>query len=537
MCLKRVRRVFRARYSLIAEIVSPCDFILTRDRHPFDLPSNRIPWTRNLRYNKPRNILMNTNLLLPFIAYFSILLTIGLISHRRQTSDADFIIGNRSLNFWVTALSAHASDMSSWLFMAFPAAIYVGGLSQLWIAIAVLCGMFLSWQLVAKKLRISTEKYNTYTLSSFFEKRFNDSSGAISLLTAVMSIFFLTCYVAAGLIAIGDVLQAVFGIDFYIGISISTMVVVIYTFIGGFITVAWTDLFQALFLLLVIIIVPIVGFFSLDNGFESIFAAARQQDISLSLFPDFSIESLTSIIFLVLAWAPGYFGQPHIITKFMGINDAANMYKSKYVGMTWQLIALLSASAIGLVGMAFFKGELSNPELVFVEMVKALFHPLGTGFILCGVLAACMSTIDSQILVSSSVISEDLYKKFFHQTATPKELLRITRFGVIIISMISLALALNRSTTILEAVLYAWSGLGSVFGPVVLAALYSKQANKYGVIVGILVGGIVAGTWPSVNPYLLSITVPAMIPGFTLNALCIYLVSKWTNRRSIQVID
>lgn len=471
---------------------------------------------------------MNTNFLLPFIAYFSILLTIGLISHRRQKSDLDFIIGNRSLNFWLTALSAHASDMSSWLFMAFPAAIYLGGLSQIWIAVAVIIGMYLNWQLVARKLRTSTEKYNSYTLSSFFEKRFKDSSGIISLLTAIMSIFFLTCYIAAGLIAIGDVLEAVFGIDFYVGIGISTVVVLVYTFIGGFVTVAWTDLFQAIFLIIVIMLVPVVAFLGLENGLDSILQAAAKQEISLDIVPDFSIESIMSILFIILAWAPGYFGQPHIITKFMGINDVSNMNKSKYVGMTWQIIALTSAAAIGLVGIPFFNTQLANPELVFVEMVKQMFHPLGTGFILCGVLAACMSTIDSQILVCSSVVSEDLYKRLFSKNASPKTLLRITRLSVILISALSLFFAFNRNSTILEAVLYAWAGLGSAFGPVVLAALYSKHANKYGVIVGMVVGGVVAGSWPSLNHYITNINIPSMIPGFSLNALSIYLVSRLT---------
>jgi len=473
---------------------------------------------------------MNLLYLIPFVVYCCILLAIGIISHRKQTSSADFIVGNRTLNFWVTALSAHASDMSSWLFMAFPAAIFLGGLSQSWIAFGLLLGMFLNWQFVAKKLRTSTEAYDSYTLSTFFEKRFKDNTNILRLITATMSLFFLTCYVAAGLIAMGKVFESLFGIDFSVGLTVSTLVILIYTFVGGFVTIAWTDLFQALFLLCTIILVPVVAFFHLENGIGSIFTAAEARGMSLALIPDFSAITILGIVFLTLQWGLGYFGQPHIVTKFMGIRDAENMNKSKYVGMTWQLFALTAATFVGLVGIGFFGENLAEPEQVFVEMVKLLFHPLAAGFILCSILAASVSTMDSQILVSASVISEDLYKKMFRREASPKELLTVSRIGVVFVSLLSLYFALNRNTTIQEAVLYAWSGLGSSFGPLVLMALYSKKTNNYGAIAGVLVGGIVSGAWGSINPYVSTFSIPSMIPGFFLSLLSIYLVSALTRR-------
>lgn len=478
---------------------------------------------------------MNTYLLLPFAAYFCILLSIGVISHKKQSSSADFIVGNRSLNFWVTALSAHASDMSSWLFMAFPAAVFMGGFSQTWIAFGLLLGMFLNWQLVAKKLRTSTENYDSYTLSTFFEKRFKDTSGTIRLLTSIMALTFLTCYVSAGLIAMGGILESVFGIDFYVGITIACAVILIYTFTGGFITVAWTDLFQALFLISMILIVPIVAYFKLENGYTTILDSAHAKGITLNLIPDLSVKSILGICFLIFSWGLGYFGQPHIVTKFMGIKKAEDMNKSKYVGMTWQLIALLAAAAIGLVGIPYFAEGLANPELVFIEMVKSMFHPLLAGFVLCGVLAASMSTMDSQILVCGSVISEDLYKNIFKRSTSPKELLVVTRLGVVLVSGISLYLALNKNSTILEAVLYAWSGLGSAFGPLVLMSLYSKNANKYGAIAGVLTGGLVAGFWGTINPYLTDMVIPSMIPGFMISLFSIYFVSQLT--RNVNVDD
>ena len=217
----------------------------------------------------------------------------------------------------------------------------------------------------------------------------------------------------------------------------------------------------------------------------------------------------------------------------MGINDAENMNKSKYVGMTWQLTALSSAAAVGFVAIAYFDQGLANPEKVFIEMVQSLFHPLAAGFILCGLMAASMSTIDSQILVCGSVCSEDFYKHVFKKHASPKELLAVSRLGVFLVSGLSLFLALSKNSTIQEAVLYAWSGLGCAFGPLVLMSLYSKSTNKYGAIAGVLTGGVVAGLWDLVNPYVTDLAIPAMIPGFFLSLASIYVVSKLTGRASL----
>ncbi len=472
--------------------------------------------------------IMITQYLVAFVCYFCILLVIGVISHRKQNSNASFIVGNRSLNFWLTALSAHASDMSAWIFMGLPMAIYLDGLYGSWIAFGLIFGMFLNWQFVSIKLRTDTEKYNAFTLSSFFENRFKDTSGILRILTATILIFFLTHYLSAALMAMGMLLESVFAIDYYYGLAFSLGVVVAYTFGGGFITIAWTDLFQSIFLLGVIVLIPIVAYLSMEDGWNAIQTVASNKIGYLSFFGDASETSLITVIFLAASWGLGYYGQPHIITKFMGIKNSADLKKSKYVGMTWQILALSASIAVGIVGAAFFNYNLENPQLVFIEMVKILFHPLVAGFIFCGILAANLSTMDSQLLVAASAFSEDLYKKLFRPTASPLELVRISRLGVVIIATVALLVAFLKDDTIIDSVLYAWAGLGSSFGPLVLMSLYYKRTNKYGAITGIFVGGILAITWHLINPMITDIDIPTMVAAFSLSLISIYVVSMLT---------
>jgi len=473
---------------------------------------------------------MHYQVMISFAVYFSVLLVIGLLSHKKSQSEVDFILGSRSLNFWLTALSAHAADMSAWLFMAMPAAIFIGGIPHIWMALGLLVGMFLNWQFVAPKLRTLTEQYKSNTLSTFFEKRFEDDSGSVRFVTALLSLVFLTCYLAAGLIAMGYLFESLFDINFYVGISISVSVVIAYTFVGGFVAVAWTDLFQGFFLLFMVLLVP---FYALTKigGFDAVVTSAEAQGISLYVLDDFSLVAIVNIVMIALGWGLGYFGQPHIITKFMGISDVREIRKAKYLGMSWQLLALGGAILVGLVGIGYFPEGLANGELVFVDMVKSLFHPLIGGFILCAVLAANISTMDSQILVCASVITEDFYKRFYRRNAKSSELLRVSRGGVILVGICAFLFASSKSSSITSAVFYAWGGLGSAFGPLVITSLYSKSVNRYGALAGILVGGVLAGTWNLLNPYIIDFAIPPMVPGFTLSLLSILVVSWLTRGR------
>ena len=478
---------------------------------------------------------MHIEYYIAFLLYLTGLFSVAICFRKKQATSADMLIGGRKLNFWVTALSAQASDMSSWLFMAFPMSIFLGGMPNIWIAISLFIGMFCTWQYTATRLRIATEGTNSYTLSTFLGTHFKDTSGTIRTFTALLCIYFLSYYLAAGLISMGFLLESLFEIDYTIGVILAATVIIAYTFIGGFVSVAWADLFQALFLLVVIVTVPCMAFFTID-GWGAIAQAAAAKKIPLTLFSKTGSLQLKDIIFVLFGWGLGYFGMPHIVTKFMGIKNAGELKKSKYVGLTWMALTLAAAAMIGFIGIAYFSTGCANPELVFVEMVKQLFHPFVAALAFCAILAATISTMDSQILVASSMMTEDLYKFWFSKHIRGKREIYAFRLSVIAISCVALVISLGRDKTIMETVYYAWAGLGCSFSPLVLTALYWKRATKEGAIAGIILGGLIAASWPTLNRYLLDTgvmgPVPTMIPGFFMSLLAIWTISQLTQKKT-----
>ncbi|MEM7175558.1 MAG: sodium/proline symporter [Chlamydiota bacterium] len=464
--------------------------------------------------------------LIAIFCYIAILFVIGIWSARRHQTASDFLIGGRSLNFYLTALSAHASDMSAWLFMGLPAKIFSQGLFESWFAIGLLLFMFLNWLLIAPRIRIKTEEYNSLTFSSFFESRFHDTSGVIRIFTALISLLFYTVYLTAGAIAMGDIIQILFSIDYSVGMTIGLCLVAIYLFIGGYRTLAWVDCFQALFLLGIIVIVPI-AIVTKIGGWHKVSVAFTNRDLSLSLLPDSMGHSTSTLFILLLSWGIGYFGQPHIVTKFMGIAQPSHLRKSMAIGMTWQLIALSAATFVGVIGVAFFTQGVLNPEYVFINMVKDSFPPMISAFILCAVLAAILSTMDSQMLVLASSLTEDFYKRILRKTAGSKELLWISRLFILMIALFVYGLALFKIGGIYNLVAYSWSGLGASFGPLLIFALFSKKTTKYGAWAGVLTGGIVVNGWF----YLTNDIRPALPTAFLLSSLAIYIGSKVTYKK------
>ena len=472
---------------------------------------------------------MYTYELSAIVIYFIILLVIGYLSYRKSLSADDFIIGGRSLNYWLTALAAHASDMSSWLFMGYPAAIFMTGMLGVWTAIGLFVCMFLNWQLIAPKIRVATEQFNSLTFSSFFESRLGDTSGLIRLFSALILVVFYTIYISAGLTGMGDLLTTLFNIHYGVAILIGILIVIPYVFSGGYTTLAWIDLFQGCFLLCVIIFIPLY-LLSGVGGLEGIRESLTAHQLATSLLPNFSSDTIFSILANTLGWGLGYFGQPHIVTKFMGIRNVSEIPKSKWVGMSWMFLSLSAATLVGAIGVPFFNGTLSNPEEVFIKMVQASFHPFIVGFVLCAVLAATINAMSSQVLVLTSSLAEDFYKRMFRPRASSKELLLVSRLGVIVAGSVAFAIAFKKTSTIYDLVQYAWSGIGSSFGPLVLLSLYSNRVTKHGAWAGILGGGFVSAIWPYFNQFFKHPISP-MLPGFSISFALILIISHISRRK------
>ncbi len=474
---------------------------------------------------------MYTYELLAIVLYFCLLLAVGYFSYRKSLSAEDFIIGGRSLNYWLTALAAHASDMSSWIFLAYPATIFVQGIVGAWTAIGLIVCMFFNWQLVAPKMRVATEQYNSLTFSSYFESRFGDTSGLIRFFTAVILIVFYTIYISAGLTGLGDLLTSLFNIKYSIAILIGILIVIPYVFSGGYVTLAWIDLFQGSFLLLVIIGVPLY-LLGKVGGVQGISESMTVHNLTKSLFPDFSAKTWISIFSMTFGWGLGYFGQPHIVTKFMGIRNVSEIPKSKWIGMTWMILSLGAATLVGLVGIPFFNEVLAQPEKIFIKMVQASFPSFIVGFILCAILAATINAMSSQVLVLTSSLTEDFYKRLLRPHASSKELLLVSRFGVLLVGIVAFFIASDKSHTIYALVQYAWSGIGSSFGPLVLLSLYSDRVNKFGAWAGILGGSIISATWPLINP-LIPYEISPLLPAFFSGLILILVISELTKQKHI----
>jgi len=465
---------------------------------------------------------MNIKIVSAFIIYFATLFTLALTFYRKSRGERSFVLGNRSLNYWVTAISTQASDMGAWLFIAYPATIYLYGLSQIWVGVGLVFFMWLNWQFIAPRLRKLTAQYKSLTLWTFFEHRFQDPTSRMRIVSASMALFYFIVYIATGFMGIGRLLEAYFSIPYTTGIALAALFTGSYILIGGFLAVAWCNLFQGLFLLAMIIIVPLSAYAHI-GGFTVIIQAAHTQGISLQLFR--SWHDIIAIFFATVGWGLGYFGQPHVLINFMGIDKESNIKKAKIVGLIWQLLALSASIAIGLTGIALFN-QLPEAEHLFPLMIKVLFGPFMIGLILCGVLAAILSTITIQILVAASSCTEDLYKTLIKPTASSIHLTFITRISIILIACLSIVTAYLAHTTIYRLVWFAWSGLGAAFGPLVLMSLYSKRINRYGAFAAIISGGLT-----TFIVFLLKINIPALIVGFTVSLMCGYIISYLTQKR------
>jgi SSS family solute:Na+ symporter len=478
---------------------------------------------------------MDTYQMISIGLYFLLMISIGFYAYRKSTSNVnEFLLGGRKLGPAVTALSAGAADMSGWLLMGLPGAMFVVGLSSSWIAIGLTIGAYLNYVFVAPSLRIYTEKANNaITIPDYFEKRFRDNSRILRLLSGLVILIFFTLYTSSGMVAGGKLFESAFEMNYNSGLFLTSSVVVLYTFMGGFLAVSLTDFVQGTIMVIALVLVPIVVFIQL-GGVQPVFEAIHLKDPKyLSLF-----EGTTTIgIFSLLAWGLGYCGQPHIIVRFMAIDHVKQLKKARRIGISWMIFTVGGAMLVGLVGIAYmgkFNQVIDDPETIFIFFSRTLFHPLIAGFLLSAILAAIMSTISSQLLVTSSSVTEDFYKAFLRRSASAKELLLVSRLSVFLVAVISLLLSLNPNDSILNLVGHAWAGFGSAFGPLILLSLLWKHTTRNGAITGMVVGGMTVLLWVYLNhPYK---EMYAMIPGFGLSFLAIVLVSKFSKAPSKEIL-
>ena len=468
--------------------------------------------------------------LITFISYLLTTLLIGYLAYKATNTLSDYILGGRQLGPAVTALSVGASDMSGWLLLGLPGAIYLSGVSEVWIGVGLVLGAWLNWLLVAPKLRhFSEHADDALTIPDFFAKRFGDNSNILRFSSALIILIFFTFYVSSGLVGGAILFEKVFEIDYQNALLAGTLVIVSYTFLGGFLAVSWTDFFQGCLMLLALIILPIVTINEL-GGLDETQTILLQADPQYNdLFKNFSWLGFFSL----MAWGLGYFGQPHILSRFMAIRSVKDIPKSRNIAMIWMIVSLIGALAVGVTGIAYFvDNPLKNSETIFIHLAHALLNPWIAGILIAAILSAIMSTIDSQLLVCSSVIVEDFYKQLTKSKPDENKLVWLSRLSLLVIAILATVIATDPQSTVLELVSYAWAGFGAAFGPTILLALYWSKFTKTGALAAIISGALVVVVWKQLSGGLFDLY--EIVPGFIAALIAGYLFSLLTKAQAQQ---
>ncbi|MCP4744687.1 MAG: sodium/proline symporter PutP [Desulfobacteraceae bacterium] len=464
---------------------------------------------------------MNVPTISSFIFYLMGMLGIGIYFYLRTKNLSDYVLGGRQLSGPVAALSAGASDMSGWLLLGLPGAMYAGGMNNVWIGVGLVIGAYLNWQFVAKRLRIYTEiADDAITLPDYLENRFNDESRILRVVSAIVILVFFTIYTSAGMVGGAILFKNTFGMNYNVALWVGAVVIVSYTFLGGYMAVCWTDFFQGLMMFAALLAVPIIAMNHV-GGWSTAVDKIAQIDIKhIDIYSDMTFLSIISL----MAWGFGYFGQPHILARFMSIRSSSEVPQAQLVGMSWMVFSLFGAIFVGFFGIAFFADKpLANSETVFIQLAQILFNPWIAGILLAAILAAIMSTIDSQLLVCSSTIAEDFYKQMMRRDASEKELVWIGRVSVIVIALIAISLASNPDSKVLSLVSYAWGGFGAAFGPVVILSLFWKRMTRNGALAGMVTGALTVIVWKNLAGGIFEIY--EILPGFIFCAIAIVIAS------------
>ncbi|MFP3917272.1 sodium/proline symporter PutP [Lysinibacillus telephonicus] len=472
--------------------------------------------------------------LLAIVLYMLAMVIIGWYAYKRTSNLNDYMLGGRDLGPAVTALSAGAADMSGWLLMGLPGAIYAAGMVEAWIAIGLTIGAWLNWLFVAPRLRVYTQvSKDSITIPSFLDNRLRDNTKLIRIVSGIVILVFFTFYVSSGMVSGGKFFESSFGFDYHTGLLIVAVVTVGYTLFGGFLAVSYTDFIQGLIMFLALILVPVIGVFftgGLGDTISSIKAVNPEQ---FSLFA--STATVAGVISSV-AWGLGYFGQPHIIVRFMAIKSVAETKQARRIGIGWMILSLFGAIGTALVGLAYFQQngmEIDDPETIFIVMGQILFHPFIAGIMLAAILAAVMSTISSQLIVTSSALIEDMYKALFKKDASDKHYVTAGRLAVLVVSIVAAILGWNPDSSILDLVGFAWAGFGAAFGPTILLALYWRKLTNVGALTGMVVGAVVAFIWGQNEA--LSGMLYEIVPGFLINLILAVIVSLVTYKPNKEI--
>lgn len=470
--------------------------------------------------------------------YFVVMLGIGVYAYRTSTESSEqYILGGRNLSPAVAALSAGASDMSGWLLLGLPGALYVSGLVEAWIGVGLFVGAFVNWIVVAPRLREQTERYdNALTIPEFLAKRFPTQASALRLVSAMIVVVFFAVYTASGLVAGGKLFSTAFDGGYQTGVWLTLGIVLAYTVIGGFLAVCLTDFVQGCIMMLALIIMPIVVLYAGDGGG---FAQAGE---TLSGVEGFSLswwnEDMTLIGWLsLMAWGLGYFGQPHIIVRFMAVRSVAEVSTARNYAMSWMAISLIGAIGVGIFGRAYVERSgitLADPETIFILLAETLFPALITGFLFAALLAAIMSTVSSQLLVSSSSLAEDFYRLLVNKKASDRTIVTVGRIAVVAVGAVAALIAGDPDSEVLGLVSNAWAGFGSAFGPLMILALTWQRMTGIGAVAGLVTGALTVIVWIAMgwnSSFLGGPGVYEMIPGFLLAMLAIVVVSLATDAK------
>ncbi|WP_158367584.1 sodium/proline symporter PutP [Candidatus Williamhamiltonella defendens] len=480
---------------------------------------------------------ISTPMLVIFLIYIFGMIFIGFIAYKATHSFNDYILGGRRLGSLVTALSAGASDMSGWLLMGLPGAIFFYGISSSWIAVGLIIGAYLNWLFVAGRLRVHTEvNKDSLTLPNYFSNRFNDQSKFLRVISAFVILVFFTIYCTSGIVASARLLETTFEMPYSTALWLGVAATIAYTFIGGFLAISWTDSVQATLMIFALIVTPIMVMLSV-GGFDAAITMIKAKNAAnLNIF-----ERLNGIaIISLLGWGLGYFGQPHILTRFMAADSHHTIHRARRISITWMILCLMGAIGVGFFGIAYFSqhpenaiGVSQNSERVFIELTKLLFNPWIAGILLSASLSAVMSSLSCQLLVCSSAITEDLYKPFFRQNASQKELIWVGRSMVLLVALVAVSLASDPNNRVLSLVSYAWAGFGAAFGPVILISVFWKNMTRNGALTGMLVGTATVIIWKQGAWFGLY----EIIPGFLFSSITIYFVSLYGKKPHQKILD